>query len=210
MIHKMLPKDPHKAVEVLKHVWDQEFKDVRKKPLMEQNGDLSISKEEESSKSVELIDMENTKNAVASEIEVDNKSNLLQFSEDEICEHYANLAMHIIPAFSNEFKSEERVERLKRILKLLEEDKDEVLKCKADNDNSEKGDIVEAEHKENERVEAENKETERVEAERKETERVEAERKETERVEAEHKETERVEAERKETERVEAEHKERN
>ena len=31
----MLPKDPHKAVEVLKHVWDQEFKDVRKKPLME-------------------------------------------------------------------------------------------------------------------------------------------------------------------------------
>ena len=42
----------------------------------EQNGDLSISKEEESSKSVELIDMENTEdteNAVASEIEVDNK-----------------------------------------------------------------------------------------------------------------------------------------
>ena len=51
----------------------------------EQNGDLSISKEEESSKSVELIDMENTENtenAVASEIAVDNKSNLLQFSED--------------------------------------------------------------------------------------------------------------------------------
>ena len=35
MICKMLPKDPHKAVEVLKHVWDQEFKDVRKKALME-------------------------------------------------------------------------------------------------------------------------------------------------------------------------------
>ena len=35
MICKMFPKDPHKAVEVLKHVWDQEFKDVRKKPLME-------------------------------------------------------------------------------------------------------------------------------------------------------------------------------
>ena len=35
MIHKMLAKDHHKAVEVLKHVWDQEFKDVRKKPLME-------------------------------------------------------------------------------------------------------------------------------------------------------------------------------
>ena len=144
------------------------------------------------------------------------KSNLLQFSEDEICEHYANLAMHIIAAFSNEFKTEERVERLKRILKLLEEDKDEVLKCKAGNENSEKGDTVEAEHKETERVEAECKETERVEAECKETDRVEAERKkeaetvvaestETERVEAEHKETERVETECKETERVEAE-----
>ena len=34
MIHKMLPKDPHKAVKVLKNVWDQEFKDVRKKALM--------------------------------------------------------------------------------------------------------------------------------------------------------------------------------
>ena len=83
--------------------------------------------------------------------------------------------MHIIAAFSNEFKSEECVKRLKTILNLLEEDKDEVLKCKAGNDNSEKGDIVEAEHKETERVEAECKETERVEAERKETERVEAE-----------------------------------
>ena len=91
----------------------------------EQNGDVSISKEEESSKSVELIDMENmenTENAVASEIEVDHKTNLLQFSEDEICEHYANLTMHIIAAFSNEFKSEESVKRLKTILKLLEED----------------------------------------------------------------------------------------
>ena len=91
--------------------------------------------------------MENTENAVASEIEVDHKTNLLQFSEDEICEHYANLAMQKIAAFSNEFKSEECVKRLKTILKLLEEDKDEVLKCKAGNDNSEKGDIVEAECK---------------------------------------------------------------
>ena len=32
----------------------------------------------------------------------------------------------------------------------MEEDKDEVLKCKAGNDNSEKGDIWEAEHKETE------------------------------------------------------------
>ena len=35
MIHKILLKGSHKAVEVLRHVWDQEFKDVRKKPLME-------------------------------------------------------------------------------------------------------------------------------------------------------------------------------
>ena len=44
--------------------------------------------------------------------------------------------MHIIAAFSNEFKSEECV----NILKLLEEDKDEVLKCKGGNCNSEKRD----------------------------------------------------------------------
>ena len=81
----------------------------------EQNGDLSISKEEESLH--ELIDMENTENAVASEIEVDHKTNLLQFSEGEICEHYANLATHIIAAFSNGFKSKECVKRLKKILK---------------------------------------------------------------------------------------------
>ena len=109
--------------------------------------------------------MENTENAVASEIEVHSNSNLLQFSEDEICEHYANLATHIIAAFSNEFKSEECVERLKTILKPLEEDKDEVLKCKGGNCNGEKRDIVEGERKETERVEAESTEAERVEAE---------------------------------------------
>ena len=112
--------------------------DVSSSASSEQNGDVSISKEEESSKSIELIDMENTENAVASEIEVHSNSNLLQFSEDEICEHYANLAMHKIAAFSNEFKSEEHVRRLKTILKLLKEDKDEVLKCKGGNRNSEK------------------------------------------------------------------------
>ena len=67
----------------------------------EQNGDLSFSKEEESSKSLELIDMENMENVVASEIEVDYNTNLLQFSDNEICEYYANLATHIIAAFSN-------------------------------------------------------------------------------------------------------------
>ena len=65
----------------------------------EQNGDLSISKEEESSKLHELIDtenMENTENAVASEIEV---GHIRQISEGEICKHYTNLATHIIAAF---------------------------------------------------------------------------------------------------------------
>ena len=38
MIHKMLLKDPYKAVEVLKHEQDQEFKDVRKKPLIKNTG----------------------------------------------------------------------------------------------------------------------------------------------------------------------------
>ena len=180
----------------------------------EQNDDLSISKEEESSKSHELIDtenMENAENVVASEIEVDHKTNLLQFSEDEIYKHYANLATHIIAAFSKEFKSKECVKRLKKILKLLEEDKDEVFKSKAGNDNSEKGDIVEEEHKnEDERVEAECKEAEKMEAEHeKEAESVEAQcEKEAESVKAEcKKEAERVEAECKEADKVEAEHK---
>ena len=44
----------------------------------EKNGDVSISKGEESSKSIELIDMENTENAVASEIEVHSNSNFLK------------------------------------------------------------------------------------------------------------------------------------
>ena len=184
------------------------FINVSSSASSEQNGDVSISKEEESSKSIELIDMENTENAVASEIEVHSNSNLLQFSEDEICEHYVNLATHIIAAFSNKFKSEECVKRLKTILKLLEEDKDEVLECKGGNRNSEKRDIVEGECKETERVEAEyKKDAETVEAESTEAQRVEAEcKKEAERMEAESTETERVEAEcKKDTETVEAE-----
>ena len=35
MIHKLLPKNPESAIAVLKHVWDQEYKDVEKKPLMD-------------------------------------------------------------------------------------------------------------------------------------------------------------------------------
>ena len=174
----------------------------------EHNDDLSVLKEEESSEMSETIDMKNT---VASEIEVDHEANLLKFSEEDICEHYANLAMHNIAAFSNEFKSEERVQRLKKILTLLEEDKDEVLRSKKGNDHDcDKGDMVEGECKEAEMVEAECKEAERVEAEcKKEAERVEAEcKKETERVEGEGKEAKIVEAECKEAEPVEAECKE--
>ena len=77
-----------------------------------------------------MIDTENMEDTVASEIEVDHEANLLKFSAEEICEHYANLVMHIIASFSNEFKSEEHVERLKKILYLLEEDKDEMIKRK--------------------------------------------------------------------------------
>ena len=35
MIHKMLPKNPQSAVAVLKHVWDQEYKNIEKKKLMD-------------------------------------------------------------------------------------------------------------------------------------------------------------------------------
>ena len=35
MIRTLLPKNPESAISVLKHVWDQEYKDVEKKPLMD-------------------------------------------------------------------------------------------------------------------------------------------------------------------------------
>ena len=35
MICKMLPKNPQSAVAVLKHVWDQEYKNIEKKKLMD-------------------------------------------------------------------------------------------------------------------------------------------------------------------------------
>ena len=107
--------------------------------------------------------------------------------------------MHIIVSFSNEFKSEEHVERLKKILYLLEEDKDEVIKrkngtdCKKSDHDSEEGEMVEEEHKIKEQEEAECKECERVEGAYKEVERVEAPRKIKEQEEAECKECERVE-----------------
>ena len=35
MIRKLLPKNPESVIAVLKHVWDQEYKDIEKKPLMD-------------------------------------------------------------------------------------------------------------------------------------------------------------------------------
>ena len=35
MIHKLLPKNPQSAIAVLKHVWDQEYKAIEKKKLMD-------------------------------------------------------------------------------------------------------------------------------------------------------------------------------
>ena len=35
MIHKMLPKNPQSAVAVLKHVWNQEYKNIEKKKLID-------------------------------------------------------------------------------------------------------------------------------------------------------------------------------
>ena len=55
------------------------------------------------------------------------QSTLINFSEDEICEHYANLATSVIACFSLEFKLEERVNHLQKILNILEQDKDDVI-----------------------------------------------------------------------------------
>ena len=35
MIRKLLPKNPESAIAVLKHVWDQEYRDIEKRLLMD-------------------------------------------------------------------------------------------------------------------------------------------------------------------------------
>ena len=148
------------------------------------------------------------------------ENSLFSFSEEEIGEHYSNLATSVIACFSAEFKTEERVDRLNKILELLEQDKDEIIRRK-----KQKRICEDKEAKENwERTfghatisEKKKEEQEQLEAERKkkeEEERIEAEKKEVqERLEAEHKkkeEQEQLEAERKkkeEEERIEAERK---
>ena len=52
------------------------------------------------------------------------------YSEDDIAKHYANLATSVIACFSAEFKMEACVKHLNRILDLLEQDKDEIIKRK--------------------------------------------------------------------------------
>ena len=58
------------------------------------------------------------------------ENSLFSFSEEEIGEHYSNLATSVIACFSAEFKTEERVDRLNKILELLEQDKDEIIRRK--------------------------------------------------------------------------------
>ena len=161
------------------------------------------------------------------------ENSLFSFSEEEIGEHYSNLATSVIACFSAEFKTEERVDHLNKILELLEQDKDEIIRRKKqkhiceDKEAKENWErtfghatILEKKKEEQGQLEAECKkkeEEERIEAEHKkkeEEERIEAEKKEVqEQLEAEHKkkeEQEQLEAEHKkkeEEERIEAEHK---
>ena len=50
------------------------------------------------------------------------ESSLFSYSKQDIAEHYANLATSVIACFSAEFKTEERVQHLNKILHLLEQD----------------------------------------------------------------------------------------
>ena len=121
------------------------------------------------------------------------ENSLFSFSEEEIGEHYSNLATSVIACFSAEFKTEERVDRLNKILELLEQDKDEIIRRKKqkriceDKEAKENWErtfghatISEKKKEEQEQLEAERKkkeEEERIEAERKkkeEAERIEA------------------------------------
>ena len=112
------------------------------------------------------------------------ENSLFSFSEEEIGEHYSNLATSVIACFSAEFKTEERVDHLNKILELLEQDKDEIIRRKKqkriceDKEAKENWErtfghakILEKKKEEQEQLEAERKkkeEEERIEAEKKE------------------------------------------
>ena len=183
----------------------------------------AISMNESAAKSTETV---NYSLDTSSHLE---ENSLFSFSEEEIGEHYSNLATSVIACFSAEFKTEERVDRLNKILELLEQDEiirrkkqKRICEDKEAKENWERtfghAKISEKKKEEQEQLEAECKkkeEEERIEAEHKkkeEEERIETEKKEVqERLEAEHKkkeEQEQLEAERKkkeEEERIEAE-----
>ena len=58
------------------------------------------------------------------------ESSLFSYSEEDIAEHYANLAASVIACFSAKFKMEERVKCLNKILHLLEQYKEEIIQRK--------------------------------------------------------------------------------
>ena len=58
------------------------------------------------------------------------ESNLFSYSEENIAEHYANLATSVITCSSAKFKLEEQVKLLNKILDLLEQDKEEIIQRK--------------------------------------------------------------------------------
>ena len=58
------------------------------------------------------------------------ESSLFSYSEEDIAEHYANLAASVIAFFSAKFKTEERVKHLNKILHLFEQDKEEIIQRK--------------------------------------------------------------------------------
>ena len=58
------------------------------------------------------------------------ESSLFSYSEQDIAEHYANLATSVMAFFSAKFKMEERVQHLNKILDLLEQDKEEIIQRK--------------------------------------------------------------------------------
>ena len=58
------------------------------------------------------------------------ESSLFSYSEQDIAEHYGNLATSVIACFSAEFKMEERVKHLNKILHLLKQDKEEIIQRK--------------------------------------------------------------------------------
>ena len=109
----------------------------------------------------------NTVNNTLDESSHFEESSFFSYSEDDIAKHYANLATSVIACFSAEFKMEACVKHLNRILDLLEQDKDEIIrrkqhkkscKEKAEKENWDRffgTEVAECKKKEEEKVKAE-------------------------------------------------------